>query len=111
MKKLIITAMFVGLATLGCALPLSAQSIPAVAGLHEFTKETDFLSLDGYLRWQYFMENNIWISRAESASLVKSQTAENATAPAASTPTPAATTSTTPATTPAADTTPAATTQ
>jgi hypothetical protein len=31
------------------------------------------MSLAGYLRWQYFQENNVWISRAEAGELSRTQ--------------------------------------
>ncbi len=76
MKKLVVLAVFASLATLGLSLPSSAQSIPDVHGLNAFTPQTNYMSLPGFVRWQYFAENKTWISRAEATSLVKSQ-AEN----------------------------------
>ncbi len=78
MSKLIILALFAGCAVLCLAQPASAQTIPNVRGLQAFTAQTNFMSLPGYLRWQYFVENDTWISRSEARSLVSAQTAGGA---------------------------------
>ena len=76
MNKLYLLAVLFGLAFIGLVKPASAQTIPNVRGLQPYTAETNFMSLTGFLRWQYYIENgNEWISRAEAASLVRSQTA------------------------------------
>lgn len=74
MRKLSVLAVLAGLAIIGLTQPASAQTIPNVRGLTPFTAETNFMSTTGFLRWQYFVENNAWISRAEAASLVQAQT-------------------------------------
>ncbi len=74
MKKLLVLA----LVTMGVLLalaPASAQQVPSVRGLRSFSPQTNFMSLEGYLRWQYHVENNVWISRAEAESLAKTQSA------------------------------------
>ncbi len=75
MKKLLITAVLIGIAAFSIAQPASAQTIPNVKGLTPFTGATNYLSLPGYLRWQYFMENKVWISVKEATQLATSQTA------------------------------------
>lgn len=74
MRTLLVLTMLAGLTLIGFAKPAAAQTIPNVRGLTPFTAEANFMSLTGLLRWQYFVENNVWISRAEAASLVRSQT-------------------------------------
>ncbi|HEX2950170.1 MAG TPA: hypothetical protein VHV83_11505 [Armatimonadota bacterium] len=74
MKTLLVLAMLAGMAILGLAVPASAQTIPNVRGLTPYTAETNFMSLTGYVRWQYFVENNVWLSRAEAAALVSRTT-------------------------------------
>ncbi|OPZ83262.1 MAG: hypothetical protein BWY76_02358 [bacterium ADurb.Bin429] len=73
MSKLILLALFAVGALLCLAQPAAAQTIPNVRGLQAFTAETRFMSLPGYLRWQYFVENDVWISRAEANALVTAQ--------------------------------------
>jgi hypothetical protein len=68
------------LATFGIASQVGAQSIPNVRGLEPFSAQTRYMSLVGYLRWQYFTQNNTWISVAEATELVNNQT--TGTAPA-----------------------------
>ena len=85
MRTLLVLALLAGLTLIGLAKPASAQNIPNVRGLTPFTAETNFMSLAGWLRWQYHIENSRWISRTEAVNFVKSQT--GATAAAATTPT------------------------
>lgn len=73
MKTVYVLALFAGMALLGLAKPAAAQTIPNVRGLTPFTAETNFMSLTGFVRWQYFVENSVWLSRAEATSLVRSQ--------------------------------------
>lgn len=73
MKKLFVLAVLSGLLLAGFSMPASAQAIPNIRGLAPFSASTNFMSLPGYLRWQYFLENNVWISRTEAISLVRSQ--------------------------------------
>jgi hypothetical protein len=73
MRKIIVLAMLAGVATLGLSIPASADTVPDVHGLQPFAAESDFMSLPGFFRWQYFVENHEWITRAEADSQVKSQ--------------------------------------
>ncbi|HEY3377870.1 MAG TPA: hypothetical protein VGL77_10295 [Armatimonadota bacterium] len=83
MKTFLLLTILVGLACLGLVKPASAQTVPDVRGLQPFTAQTNFMSLTGYVRWQYFIENdNTWISRAEAARLVSTQTGVATTAAA-----------------------------
>jgi len=52
-----------------------AQQYPEVAQLQAFTAEAGFMSLPGYLRWQVFVEQGVWISREEAAEIVQDQLA------------------------------------
>lgn len=78
MKKVYLIAALIGIVSFGSIRPASAQTIPNVKGLTPFTSATNFLSLPGYLRWQYFMENKVWISVKEATQLATSQTAGGA---------------------------------
>ena len=73
MKHITILAVLAAMTFFGTAQQASAQSVPNVMGLEQFSSQTKFLSLNGYLRWQYFTENNVWISSAEAGRLIKSQ--------------------------------------
>lgn len=64
----------------GCALtllfvsrPTAAETIPSVMGLTPFSTQTNYMSLVGCMRWQYFMQNQQWISVAEATALVTKQ--------------------------------------
>lgn len=52
----------------------SAQgTAPDVRGLQPFTAETRYMSLPGYLRWQYHQETARWISWGEAVAMVHNQ--------------------------------------
>lgn len=72
MRKLFVLAFIAGITVAGLT-PANAQVIPSVRGVSAFTTSTNFMSLPGYVRWQYFVENNVWITRAEAAAIVASQ--------------------------------------
>ncbi len=74
MKTIVTLGILAGVLCLGLAKPASAQVIPNVRGLEPFTAQTNFMSLPGYLRWQYFLENDVWISWAEAVALVRGTT-------------------------------------
>lgn len=73
MKTLLVLAMLAGITCLGLAKPASAQTVPDVRGLTPFSAATNFMSLPGYLRFHYFLENGTWITRSEAIALVRSQ--------------------------------------
>ena len=73
MKQFTILAVLAVLTAFGIAQQAQAQAIPSIRGLGAFSSQARYMSLSGYLRWQYYMENNVWISREESGELVKSQ--------------------------------------
>jgi len=73
-NKYLLLAILAGIGAIGLATPASAQVIPSVRGVSSFSAQANFMSLSGYMRWQYFTENKVWISRAEAAALVSSQT-------------------------------------
>jgi hypothetical protein len=51
----------------------SAQSVPSVKGLTAHSAETHFMSLTGFMRWQYFRQNTLWIGYTEAEELVRAQ--------------------------------------
>lgn len=69
MKKIYMMMALIGLVALGSVKPASAQTIPNVQGLTPFTVTTNYMSLPGFLRWQYFKENKVWISIREAMHL------------------------------------------
>ena len=73
MKQLTVLAVLAAMTLFGIAQQASAQSVPNMQGLQKFTVQDNYMSLSGYLRWQYFKENNVWISSAEASELVRSQ--------------------------------------
>ena len=73
MKQLLVFAVLAGVMMFGLPRPAAAEVIPNVKGLTAFTAATNFMSLPGYLRWQYVVENNVWISSQEAKTLVDSQ--------------------------------------
>jgi hypothetical protein len=70
MKRFTILVIVASMCLFGLVQQASAQTIPSTRGLTGFTSQTRFLSLTGYLRWQYFKENGTWISIAEAKELV-----------------------------------------
>jgi len=75
-RKFIIVSLLV-LAGLMGALPLSMARaeapFPSVKGLEPFTPPANFMSLPGYLRWDYFLQSGRWLARAEAEKAVESQ--------------------------------------
>ena len=75
MRKLIVM-LVVALVTLASAFmapKAEAQTFPNVANLTAFTPEANYMSLPGYLRWQYYLASGRWISRDEAVNQVKQQ--------------------------------------
>jgi hypothetical protein len=56
--------------------PASAAEYPSVAGTPPFTAAASFMSLPGYLRWQTFREQGVWITYAEAVRIVRAQQQE-----------------------------------
>lgn len=46
---------------------------PDVSDLEPFTVEANYMSLAGYLRWQVYLEQGVWISRMEAMEAVMDQ--------------------------------------
>jgi len=51
----------------------SAAEYPSVAGMPAFAAATNYMSLPGYLRWQTFREQGLWITYAEARRIVEAQ--------------------------------------
>lgn len=72
-KLLLIGALCVAM-LFGLAGAASAQTIPNVQGLTPFTPQTRYMSLEGYMRWQYHQQTAQWITWNEAVALVDQQT-------------------------------------
>jgi len=73
MKRFTILAALAALILFGFTQLASAQAVPSIHGIQEFSPQAKYMSLSGYLRWQYYTENNVWISQEEAVALVRSQ--------------------------------------
>jgi hypothetical protein len=76
MKRFLISAVLV--ATLGWSCQAFAQNVPSVVGLTPFSPQAKYMSLAGFLRWQYFTENDTWLTIQEAQELVNNQLAGGA---------------------------------
>jgi hypothetical protein len=61
------------LALVSAAIPAAAQTVPDVRGIQPFSAQSNFMSLEGYLRYQYFQQNKNWVSAAEAKQMVIAQ--------------------------------------
>jgi hypothetical protein len=71
MKRLIILTALAALTLFGVTQQAKAE--PSVLGIAAFSPQAMYMSLNGYLRWQYFEENNVWISKQEAGDMVRAQ--------------------------------------
>jgi hypothetical protein len=53
--------------------PMEAGEYPNVASLQPFSPEANFMSVPGYLRWQVFRSQGMWLSYAEARRIVIAQ--------------------------------------
>ena len=68
---LVVLAMVAGLF---CLADTQAQAAyPNVSDLKPYSVEANYMSLAGYLRWQVYMEQGVWISRGEAMEIVMEQ--------------------------------------
>jgi len=74
MNRLLISAVLA--AVLGLSCQVFAQNVPSVVGLTPYSPQTRYMSLAGFLRWQYFTENGAWLSIQEAQELVNNQLGE-----------------------------------
>ncbi|HEY3416786.1 MAG TPA: hypothetical protein VGM23_07880 [Armatimonadota bacterium] len=70
MKRIVVALILASIAVMGLSLQASAQTIPTVKGITAFSAQANYMSLAGYLRWQYFVQNKTWISPQEAQNLV-----------------------------------------
>ncbi len=57
----------------GKAVELPVTGFPVVVGLQQWSQETNFLSLPGYLRWVMYQAAATWITYTEAARVVLEQ--------------------------------------
>jgi len=50
--------------------PAPAQSYPQITNLSPFTPASNFMSVPGYLRWQYYLASGRWVSRETALSAI-----------------------------------------
>ena len=51
----------------------TAQQVPQVGNLEPHSAQTNFMSLEGYLRWLMFQQTNNWITFQEATRIVREQ--------------------------------------
>jgi hypothetical protein len=75
MRKVIVTLALAGAALLGASMgsKAQAQEYPNVASLTPFSQGANYMSLPGYLRWQYLQSAGRWISREQAVEVVRQQ--------------------------------------
>lgn len=73
---LLLALFAVGALALMAPAPASAAEYPNVAGMQAFTAASNYMSLPGYLRWQTFREQGMWITYAEAVRIVHAQERE-----------------------------------
>jgi len=71
-KQLIICGLFLAM-LFGLAGAAAAQGIPNVRDLQPFTEEARYMSLTGYLRWQYHEDTGSWLTYGQAVAYVEQQ--------------------------------------
>lgn len=78
MRYLVLTLMVVLIVAAIASLALAttegeASDVVDVTGLQPFTAEANYMSLQGYLRWQTFEAETVWLTPLEAVQAVKAQ--------------------------------------
>ncbi|MHB9024563.1 MAG: hypothetical protein ACYC7E_10360 [Armatimonadota bacterium] len=73
MKKVLALSALLTLTLIGLAIPARAQTVPDVRGIQPFSAESNYMSLEGYLRWQYFQNNQAWVTASQARQMVIAQ--------------------------------------
>lgn len=55
------------------AQPMAQGEYPNVANLQPFSPEANYMSVPGYLRWEVFRSQGMWLSYAEARRIVIAQ--------------------------------------
>jgi len=79
-KQLIIGGLFLVM-LISLAGAASAADVPNVQGLRPFTEEARYMSLPGYLRWQYHEDTGTWLTYGQAVAYVRQQGVVVAAAP------------------------------
>jgi hypothetical protein len=75
-RKIYIVAALAGAALLSAFASPKANAqtqYPSVRGVTAFTQGANFMSLPGFLRYQYLLTSGRWISREEAEEAVRQQ--------------------------------------
>lgn len=75
MRKLMVMLVLalIALVSAFAAPQAQAQTYPDVSKLTPFTPECNYMSVPGYLRWQYLLSSGRWISREQAVEQVRQQ--------------------------------------
>lgn len=75
MRKLFVVMMLAAVALFSAVLApkAQAQTYPNVRGVTPFTQAANYMSLPGFLRYQYLLSSGRWISRDEAEEQVRQQ--------------------------------------
>ena len=76
MRKLFVVVMLIAVALIGAIAAPRAQAqaqYPSVRGVTPFTQAANYMSLPGFLRYQYLLTSGRWISREEAEEAVRQQ--------------------------------------
>ncbi len=71
--RTLVVLVFVGSAVLLTAPPVDAGQYVDVTALRQFSRECNYMSHAGYLRWMSFREQGVWLSMAEASRIVQEQ--------------------------------------
>lgn len=75
MRWLLVALVVAGALAVLAPSPAEAAGYPEVAGLEQWSAETNYMSHAGYLRWLTFKDQGVWLSMAEAKRIVAEQLA------------------------------------
>lgn len=83
MRKIIVMLVvaLIALVSAIAAPQAQAQTYPDVSKTTAFTPEANYMSVPGYLRWQYLLSAGRWISREQAVEQTKQQGGNTGPAP------------------------------
>jgi len=73
MKKLLLFTLLLGMTLLGQLTPARAMTDNNLCGLKPFTAETHYMSLEGYMRYQHFQQQHLWLKGEQAVMLTRQQ--------------------------------------
>ena len=73
MRKILVVLAVAGMALIGAltAPQAQAQEFPDCAGKTPFTPEANFMSIPGWLRWQYLLSSGRWVSHDQAVQVAR----------------------------------------